>query len=138
VAAALGPQAILIGGSEVGSHMFAGRAGSDAAAVSWLSTAPDVDQMPQDFVAAYRALAGADPGPQAVLAYDATNLLLDAMELAGSADGKFDRVAVQRALLTLGNDGWQGAAGPIRWDAGCQLAAGCQRAAGPVYQHAVR
>ena len=138
LAAALGLQATMIGGSEVGSHMFAGRAGSNAAAVSWLSIAPDGDKTPQSFVAAYRALAGADPGPQAVLAYDAANLLLDAMELAGSDGGEFDRAAVQQALLKLGSTGWQGATGPIHWDTGCQLAAGCQRMDGPVYQHAVR
>lgn len=138
LAATLGPQATLIGGSEVGSHMFAGRAGSQAAAVSWLSSAPDVAQMPPDFVAAYRALAGADPGPQALLAYDAANLLLDALQSAGSSGAGFDRAAVQRALLALGNDGWQGATGLIRWQPGCQLAAGCQRTDGPIYQHAVR
>ena len=138
LASALGSQASMVGSSEAGSHMFAGRAGDAAATVAWLSAAPDVDQMPQDFVAQYLALTGADPGPQAILAYDATNLLLDAMALAGAGDGELDRKAVQRALLQLGNDGWQGSVDMIRWETGCQLAAGCQRMDEPIYQHAVR
>lgn len=56
------------------------------------------------------------------------------MELAGSDGGEFDRAAVQQALLKLGSTGWQGATGPIHWDTGCQLAAGCQRMDGPVYR----
>lgn len=57
--------------------------------VPWLSLS---DQQPGDFVppadfaAAYRSLAGADPTPQAVLAYDAANRLLDAIERAGRSD----------------------------------------------------
>lgn len=139
LAAALGAQATMVGGSEAGSHMFAGRAGSDAAHISWLSASPGIDQMPQRFAEAYRALAGVDPGPQAVLAYDAANLLLDAIELASAGGGEPGRAAVQQALLALGTEGWQGAVDTIRWDAGCDVAAGCGRSAeGPVYLHAVQ
>lgn len=139
LAAALGSQAMMISGSEAGSRIFADRAGDDAAQVSWLSASPGLDQMPQSFVEAYRALAGADPGPQAVLAYDAANLLLDAIELAGADGAEPERVAVQQALLKLGTAGWQGSVDTIRWDAGCGLAAGCGRSSqGPVYLHAAQ
>ena len=52
---------------------------------------------PADFVAAYRSLAGVDPTPQAVFAYDAANRLLDAMERAGRS-GPLNRDTVSVAL----------------------------------------
>lgn len=66
----------------------------------WLSLAaqtPSDFAPPADFVAAYRSLAGADPTPQAVSAYDAANRLLDAMERAGRA-GPLTRDTVRLAL----------------------------------------
>ena len=135
----LGSTVVLVGGSEVGSHMFAGRAGSDAAKAMWLSAAPGIDQMPTGFVEAYRSLAGAAPGPQAVLAYDAANLLLDAIELAAANGAAPDRSAVQQALLKLGNDGWHGSVDTVRWVPGCDIAAGCGRLSdGAVYLHPVK
>lgn len=137
LAAALGPQATMVGGSEVGSHIFAGRAGSNSATVHWLSAAPAIDQMPPGFLDDYRALAGADPGPQALLAYDAANLLLDAIDLAGNGSSGLERAAVQQALLKLGMDGWQGAVDTVQWDPGCTIVDGCgRRPNGPLYQHA--
>ena len=52
---------------------------------------------PADFVAAYRSLAGVDPTTQAVLAYDAANRLLDAIERAGHS-GPLTRDTVRVAL----------------------------------------
>ncbi|MEZ4769111.1 MAG: ABC transporter substrate-binding protein [Caldilineales bacterium] len=139
LAVALGSGSAIMGGTEVGSHIFLGRAGTDAAPAAWLSAAPDVSGMPQDFVAAYRALAGAVPGPQALVAYDAANMLLDAINLAGTGSKAPDRAAVQQALLQLGMDGWDGSTGVIRWETGCQLEDGCgRRMDGPVYRQTVR
>ena len=84
------------------------RGATDAAAgpvltadgLPWLSLS---DQQPgdfvpaADFVAAYRSLAGVDPTPQAVRAYDAANRLLDAMEWAGRS-GPLTRDTVHVAL----------------------------------------
>lgn len=132
----LGPQTALVGGPELGSTVFAGRAGAASAGVRWLSAGPASDGLPADFVAAYQQLAGAPPSPQAALAYDATNLLLDAIALAGqqrSPHGRqeivhrsttsdhpsqhtpLSRPAVLRALVELGAAGWQGLSGPVAW-----------------------
>lgn len=139
LASALGSEAILMGGSELGSHMLAGRAGNDGAFVAWLSAAPGLDQMPGPFVDEYRALAGGDPGPQALLAYDAANLLLDAIELAGAGGAAPERATVHQALRTLGLNGWPGLIGLTGWDADCGLAAGCQRNPGDaIFQHAAQ
>jgi ABC-type branched-subunit amino acid transport system substrate-binding protein len=119
LAAALGQDAVLIGGSAVGSHSFAGRAGGSPN-VHWISAGPGADQLPSEFVDAYRTLAGSDPGPQAALAYDATNLLLDALELAGQERQQPSRTGVQNALLQLSAQSWQGVSGMMRWQDSCQ------------------
>lgn len=109
-----GVKPAIVGGPELGSPAFAGRV-ADHGPVQWLSSGPPVSALPVDFVAAYRELAGADPTPQAVLAYDATTLLLDAMAQA-AADGMLDRGAVRQALARLGAIGWQGLSGLVTWD----------------------
>jgi ABC-type branched-subunit amino acid transport system substrate-binding protein len=126
LAGQLPPGAALIGGPELGSPVFAGRAGAAASGVRWLSAGPDVAALPADFVAAYQELAGAPPSPQAVLAYDATNLLLDAMARAGASGAKLDRRAVLDALAALGAAGWHGLSGPVAWQsAGCPAPEPC-------------
>lgn len=114
LAQGLPPEARLIGGPELGSPVFAGRAGAAADGVQWLSAAPVQAALPADFVTAYQSLAGAPPSPQAVLAYDAANLLLDAMAQAGRQDN-LSRGAVQTALQALGTAGWQGLSGRLVW-----------------------
>lgn len=110
----LPPETSLIGGPELGSPVFAGRAGAAVNGAQWLSAGPAQAALPAEFVAAYQSLAGAPPSPQAVLAYDAANLLLDAMAQAGQ-QGALTREAVQAALQTLGAAGWQGLSGPLAW-----------------------
>jgi branched-chain amino acid transport system substrate-binding protein len=51
-----------------------------------------------EFADAYQALAGAAPGPWAALAYDASVLLLDALEGAIEAEGQPTREGVAAAL----------------------------------------
>jgi len=111
---ASGSQSPFVGGPEVGSSVFAGRAGEAATQARWLSSGPAPESLPADFLAAYRELAGSDPGPQAVLAYDATRLLLDAMAAAGQA-GPLTRERVAQAVESLGLAGWEGLAGRIVW-----------------------
>jgi ABC-type branched-subunit amino acid transport system substrate-binding protein len=116
------PETALIGGPELGSPVFAGRAGPGAAGVPWLSAGPATVSLPAEFVAAYRSLSGVSPSPQAVLAYDAANLLLDAMERAGRQGYALTRPAVLQALLELGAAGWQGLSGPVAWRSDACLA----------------
>jgi ABC-type branched-subunit amino acid transport system substrate-binding protein len=126
LAGQLPPGAVLVGGPELGSPVFAGRAGAAASGVRWLSAGPDVAALPADFVAAYQELAGAPPSPQAVLAYDATNLLLDAIARAGASGARLDRRAVLDALAALGAAGWHGLSGPVTWQsAGCPAPEPC-------------
>lgn len=108
-------QTALAGGPALGSPVFAGRAGQAAEGALWLSAGPGIAGLPVDFIAAYRALAGGDPPPQAVLAYDGANLLLDALDLAGQQDGAITRATVRQALLALGAAGWQGLSGQVAW-----------------------
>ena len=115
LASQLSPGILLVGGPELGSSVFQGRAGDAAAGVRWLSAGPDASALPADFVAAYQALAGAPPSPQAVLAYDATNLLLDAIALAGQAGAPVNRATVLQAAARLGDAGWQGLSGSVSW-----------------------
>lgn len=121
-----------IGGPEVGSPVFAGRANRF---VPWLSSGPSAAALPTEFLQAYRQQAGSSPGPQAVLAYDATNLLLDAMERAQQDEGQVSRDAVQRAMVWLGTEGWTGLAGTVRWSPDAGAGAGWQWLDGPVLVH---
>ena len=126
VAGRLDPDVLLIGGPELGSPVFARRAGDAATGVRWLSAGPQAGALPADFTAAYQELAGAPPSPQAVLAYDATNLLLDALAHAGAGGAALDRQAVFRSLADLGAAGWQGLSGSVTWQsAGCPAPQPC-------------
>lgn len=110
---------LLVGGPEVGSSVFPGRT-TASVDVSWLSSGLPIERMPEDFVAAYQSLAGALPTPQAGLAYDSANMLLDAMANAADQGGHLDRSGVARALAALGTAGWRGLAGEITWNSdGC-------------------
>lgn len=116
-----------VGGPEIGSLVFAGRAGAAAQGVSWLSVGPDPAALPASFVTAYQRLAGRPPSPQAVLAYDAANLVLDALQRAAK-DGstRLSRPQIAQALAELGQQGWQGLSGPVSWQAdACPTAQPC-------------
>jgi branched-chain amino acid transport system substrate-binding protein len=73
----------------------------------------DQDTRPivQNWVANYQAEYGAVPDALATLAYDATNLLLNAIDTAGTAD---DTAAVAAALAA---SNWEGVSGQITFDA---------------------
>lgn len=76
-----GIQTPLVSGPEVGRDILWQRAGAAAEDLVWVSSMADVSglTLPASFVEGYRALAGKEPGPYAVLAYDATQILLDAL-----------------------------------------------------------
>jgi len=75
-------------------------------AYSNLSTDPDQAA----FIEAYKAKYGKEPNMFAALGYDATNLLLAAIQQAGSSDP----AAVQQALLNI--SGFKGVTGTITFD----------------------
>jgi ABC-type branched-subunit amino acid transport system substrate-binding protein len=91
------------GSAEAGSVHLVSVAGEVADGLTFASPAP-----------AGRDLRGYDDlGPRAVLAYDATYVLLDAIELAIRRDGRPSRVGVASALPTVQR---RGLTGPIAFD----------------------
>jgi ABC-type branched-subunit amino acid transport system substrate-binding protein len=66
--------------------------------------------LPADFVARYQALSPFDeePGARAAAAYDACNLLFDAIAVAIEREGRPSRAAVAKALAGLTADGVSG------------------------------
>ena len=81
----------------------------DAAEGVYCTGPPLTDFLPaaQSFIEGYEANFPREPGAYAALMYDATNLLVDAMERAGS----FDSAAIRDALEAT--DGFEGLAGPV-------------------------
>ena len=111
----LGPAVALIGGPELGSPVFARRVGADAAPVRWLSAAPLAAALPTAFVDAYTAQAGYEPPPLAALAYDAANVLLDALAEAGPGSNIHRRAGVAHGLAHIAATGWDGLSGTATW-----------------------
>jgi len=100
----------LVGGSDLAGDVFAALAG-DAAAGTWTGrVAVQADAAAwEPFRARYAASAGAEPGAFAAVVYDATNVLLAAMERA-AVSGNLTRAGVARALRETD---WQGLTGRI-------------------------
>jgi ABC-type branched-subunit amino acid transport system substrate-binding protein len=96
----------VFGGVEAGSVHVVDVAGSAADGLSYVSPAPagqDVSQIEGDL-----ALDSGGLGPRGVLAYDATNVLLDAIELAIQEDGYPSRQGVKLALPKVRRHGLTG------------------------------
>ncbi len=102
----VGIEAPLMGGFNT-PHL-ARWAGEAAEGTLYATSAIFVDD--PKFLADYRGLTGTDPGPQAALAYDATNLLLAALEKAIESDGRPTREGV---LAALRGQAYQGLTGAI-------------------------
>ena len=103
-----GIDAPLWGGPALARAQLTHIAGAAAAESCYVLTAPMFADLSLDsaFVQGYRDLAGGAPGPWAALAYDATELLLDALERAIDEQGKPTRQAVIGQLATArGPDG---------------------------------
>ncbi len=97
-------------GPEAGKDVLAQRAGAYAEGVAWMSSVTNVplSALPPSFVEGYRALAGKPPGPYALLAYDAAQVLLDALAADIRRDAKPSRQGTADALNTVQRDGLSG------------------------------
>ncbi|PIR21275.1 MAG: ethanolamine utilization protein EutJ [Deltaproteobacteria bacterium CG11_big_fil_rev_8_21_14_0_20_47_16] len=93
------PKTAEIGGKAIDGSYFSNHYAQD-----------DPDPKVQNFIKKYKAKYGSVPDSQAVLAYDAANLLFDAIQRAGSTDG--DKI---RAALAATN-GFPGITGSITID----------------------
>ena len=101
----------LFGYADVGAPQVVQVAGEAANSLIFVSPGP----APQDiaggeaFIQAYQALAGLPPGPRAVLVYDATHVLLDAVELAIRRQGRRPtRAEVQETIVAVQRQGLSG------------------------------
>ena len=108
---------MVVAGPEAGRAVVTQRAAGMAEGLIWVSSLSPADPtaLPEEFVGGYRELAGGPPGPFAVLAYDATNMLLDAIELEVTKEGRPTRLGVMAALQAVRT---QGLSGELRFDAG--------------------
>jgi ABC-type branched-subunit amino acid transport system substrate-binding protein len=102
---ALGWSGTAYGGVNAGDVQLVGVAGAAADGTTLISPAPAGRDAPGGH---------ADLGPRAVLAYDATQVLLDAIEATGRRDGQITRQGVITALATVRH---QGLTGDIAFDA---------------------
>ena len=91
-----GVKAPFIGGNGLDDPLFVQWAGEFAPGTIYVTSAAPVDDT--RFAQSYRELAGKEPGPHALLAYEATNLLLEAMERAMEKEGRLTRQGVLEAL----------------------------------------
>jgi branched-chain amino acid transport system substrate-binding protein len=116
-----GVEAVFMGGSELDSPQLAQIGGEAVRGTLYITAAPRISD--GDFVAGYQALAGRSPGPQAIMAYDATRVLLEALARAIESQGrpfgqslraKPVRDAVVAELSALQN--YPGLIGPITFD----------------------
>jgi len=101
---------LVVAGPEAGRAVVAQRAGDAAEGLAWVGSLPpaDADVLSQEFVRGYGALAGGPPGPQGILAYDATNLLLAAIERSIAIDRRPTRQGVVKALPSVHVQGLSG------------------------------
>jgi branched-chain amino acid transport system substrate-binding protein len=102
----------LLGGSGLDSAYLVQIAGDAAEGTTYASVVPPVED--PAFVDAYRLLSGIAPGPRAALAYDATRILLDALQEAIATDGRPTRQGVVAALSR--GKRYQGLTGEIWFD----------------------
>jgi branched-chain amino acid transport system substrate-binding protein len=111
-----GIEAVFMGGSELGEAQFVQIGGEAVRGALYITAAPRDEDLVNagDFVAGYQVLAGRLPGPQAILAYDATRVLLEALARAIESQGRPARDAVIAELDAL--QGYPGLLGPIAFD----------------------
>ncbi len=106
-----GLSTVFMGGSEFSDPQFVQVGGEAVEGAYYVSAVPPWEEA-QAFVDGYQALAGRPPGPYAILAYDAANVLLEAL---ARIEGLPDRQAVVAALA--GTKDHRGLMGPIAFDA---------------------
>ncbi len=105
----LGMKAIFISGDATIEQEFLKIAGREAEG-SYLSYGPDFDQLEsaKKFLADYRAAYG-EVGPYSLYAYDAANVILKAIEVAGTAEGR-------KVAEAIHNNVFNGARGSLEFD----------------------
>ena len=110
-----GVDAPFMGGGDWGSPKLMQIGGTAVEGVLYVTSAPALGEIggTDEFVTGYEALVGQPPGPQAVLAYDATGVLLEAISRAIVAEGKPSRKAVAAQLAEIH---FEGLTGPIAFD----------------------
>jgi branched-chain amino acid transport system substrate-binding protein len=111
-----GIEAIFMGGSGLDGSYLAQIGGEAVRGTLYITAAPRIEELVNsgDFVTGYQALAGRLPGPQAIMAYDATRVLLEALARAIECQGRPTRSAVVTELGALQN--YLGLTGPITFD----------------------
>jgi len=111
-----GIEAIFMGGSGLDGSYVAQVGGEAVRGTLYITAAPKIEELAnsEDFVTGYQALAGRLPGPQAIMAYDATCVLLEALARAIELQGRPTRNAVVTGLGAL--QSYPGLTGPITFD----------------------
>jgi branched-chain amino acid transport system substrate-binding protein len=111
-----GVDAPFMSGGDWGSPKLMQIGGAAVEGALYVTSAPALEEIggADEFVAGYEALAGQSPGPQAIMAYDATSVLLEAVARAIVAEGKPGRAAVTAQLADIY---FEGLTGPIAFDA---------------------
>lgn len=112
-----GVEAVFMGASGLDSPQLGQIGGEAVRGTLYITAAPRLNggaRLPADFVAGYQALAGRLPGPQAILAYDAACVLLEALARAIESEGRPTRDAVVAELGALQN--YPGLTGPVTFD----------------------
>jgi len=101
-----------VAGPEAGRMVVPQRAGAAADGLLWVSSVlrPDTLPLSTAWQDGFRALAGAPPGPYALLAYDATCLLLDAISDDIKMHGQPSRAGVLAAMKPIRAEGLMGEA----------------------------
>lgn len=107
-----GIEVAFMGGSELDSLQLVQIGREAVRGTLYITAAPRINS--GDFVAGYQTLAGRSPGPQAILAYDATRVLLEALARAIGSQGRPSRNAVVAELSALQN--YPGLIGSITFD----------------------
>ena len=104
--------ATFMGSSELARSQLVQIGGEAVRGTLYITVAPKINV--GDFVTGYQSLAGRLPGPQAIMAYDATHVLLEALARAIELQGRPVRDAVVAELSALEN--YPGLIGPITFD----------------------
>ena len=107
-----GVVATFMGSSELARSQLVQIGGEAVRGTLYITAAPEINV--GDYVIGYQSLAGRLPGPQAIMAYDAARVLLEALARAIESQGRPVRGAVVAELSTLQN--YPGLIGPITFD----------------------
>jgi branched-chain amino acid transport system substrate-binding protein len=112
-----GIEATFMGGSELDSLQLVQIGGEAIRGIAYITAVPRINggaRVSADFAAGYQALAGRSPGLQAIMAYDATRVLLEALARAIESQGRPARDAVVAELDALQD--YPGLLAPIAFD----------------------